>query len=124
MNKKNLLELFNKRGWILVRDYTEKPFAFHTIGLRFRFKNTKKGLSIVAGDGLYSTPRGVAYDYSAVEIGLIHFNDNDDDGCLCYLSNHHKYFSDVEGYVNKNNLLLIIKYVEKLKEVSNLVIKK
>ena len=61
----------NRKGW---KEVDRNKERWQSMALHFDYKNNF-GLSIVAGDNLYSIPRKKAKEYKAVEIGLL-FNDS------------------------------------------------
>ncbi len=95
MNKESIAELLKEHGFKRIEvSHPTNRHAFQIVGYKQR-----RGLSIIAGAGMYSDPRHVTDRYDAVEVGLLV------NGSLRYCMGNAPFFAgDVEGYVGEVKL--------------------
>jgi len=110
MKQSTLRSFINKQtGWEVTESYLDR-MKHYGIGLRAKYKNGW-GLSIVAGEYVYSSPQKKSNNYSLVEVGLVTKRGNVADS-----NGHRKYFKyGVESYQTLSDIKKLMKYVEKLK---------
>ena len=106
MNEESITRLLEEHGFDRIE--VRKPshlYAFQIVGRKGR-----RGLSLVAGEGLYSVPRYVTSDYSEVEVGLLV------DDHLRYCTENSEFFAqDVESYVDEKKLCRIMEAIGSLR---------
>jgi len=104
MNKESIEAMFREAGWTVEIEKPSYLHSFQVIGMR-----GQRGLSVVAGEGLYSDPRCLGREYSAVEVGFLLHG-------LRYCRPGSPWFvGDVEGWVEEEKLQSMIDRIMELK---------
>lgn len=106
MNKDSIMDLLIENGFKRVK--AAVPTSHH--GFQVVGYKRKRGLSIIAGETMYSSPRTVHDHYTEVEVALLV------NGELRYCASDSPFFSgDVEGYVDERRLGRIAASIQDLK---------
>jgi len=110
LTQENLEKFFRKReGWNVIR--TRKGFTkTHGIFVCARYKNDIE-ISVMAGEGLYSSPRKKAEKYQTVEVAI--FDKNDE--WITKRSRHSDSEAPVIGYVGEPELIRIVSEIERMR---------